>query len=80
MRFNKKMYFKSFLRKRKRFAFWDKSIKIPHYLIGKRLILHKGTLFKTLRCKKYLIGKRAGEFVLTRKFFNQSHFLTKKRR
>ena len=42
---------------------------VPKCFISKKIILHKGNVFKTLKITKYLIGYKFGEFAFTRKPF-----------
>lgn len=76
------LYFKSFFWKnvflnkfsknkniKKKFKITNKSTRIPKMLLYSYVSVHKGNVSIHKRINKWMIGKRFGEFVFTRKPF-----------
>lgn len=56
----------------------SRSSVIPSQLIGRRLLVHTGKLFKLLVVKRNHVGFKFGQFITTRKYNAPSKLKTKK--
>jgi ribosomal protein S19 len=57
-----------------------RSAKIPPQLVGKRFAVYNGYRFTSFIVKKYMVGRKFGEFSLTKKLGRTIHNTKKNRR
>lgn len=67
-KFRAKQFYKNLVNKRSDFFIWSRSLIISSSLIGKRVAIHKGNGFLSIRIRPPMVGRKFGEFAFTRRF------------
>lgn len=58
---------------------WYRHSCIPFYLIGKKVLVHNGIIFKKIYITREKVGYKFGDFSFTRKFTKKIKIIKNKR-
>lgn len=64
-----------------KFYVWNRSAIIPNFYVKKRIGIHTGRMYHSLIVRRFMVGRRFGEFAVTKQLGPSIHLKqTKKQR